>query len=83
MNNPGQDYSNLIGTIEKFPGWAKVLKSQWFVYYNGSANDIFNILSEHMDKNDNLYVCEITQNQQGWINKTASDWLSKHLGLMH
>lgn len=77
LNTPGKDYTKLIDQIRKFSGWFPVLKSQWFVCYNGTASDVYNKLAPCIDKNDRMFICEITSNRQGWLNQDGWDWLTQ------
>ena len=78
LNKPGQDYQALIDAIQTYDGYCKALWSQWFIYSNESAKDIYEHLRAYIDDNDRLLVCEITENQKGWLSKEVVAWLKMH-----
>ena len=72
LNKPEQDYPALIRAIETYNAnnehFCKVLKSQWFLYSNKTAKQIFNHLSRFIDEDDELFVCELNGNCFGKFN---------------
>ena len=73
LNNPGKDYSALIKAIETYNAnnehYCKVLMSQWFIYSNKTAEQIFTHLRRFIDDNDELFVCELNANCFGRFNE--------------
>ena len=51
------------------------LYSQWFVQTNDSPDSWQQTLKRVMDSNDSLFICQVREPNQGWINKIpgASD----------
>jgi hypothetical protein len=74
LNKPGQNYNELYAAIEKYPN-CHPLKSVWFVKSNANATTIYDDLKQHIDKNDTLFVCEITTNRNGWLLQSAHTFL--------
>lgn len=75
LNNSGKNYDGLIQAIENYTN-IKALYSTWFIKSNSSASDIYNNLSSYIDRDDHLFVVEISSsNQQGWMPKKVWDWL--------
>ena len=75
---PGQDYTKLYEGIKDLGEYIHPLESTWFVRVedNHVAADINNRLHALMDKNDSLFVVDITdQNRQGWMPKSFWTWL--------
>ena len=79
LNQPGQDYKNLIDAIKSYPGYCLALKSQWFIETNDeeTADTIFNNLSKHIDNNDLLFVCRVIKNLHGRFSKDCCEWLKQ------
>ncbi|GAB1444369.1 hypothetical protein MASR2M39_32270 [Ignavibacteriales bacterium] len=74
LNKPGQNYNELYAAIRSYRNYHP-LESVWFIKSNATATAIFNALHPHIDKNDTLFVCEITSNRSGWIPKDAWTFL--------
>ena len=76
---PGQDYTKLYEGIKGLGEWFHPLESTWFVKINTpitTATDLNNKLHVLMDKNDSLFVVDITdQDRQGWMPKSFWDWV--------
>ena len=69
LNQPNQDYPKIVKAIETYEKSFRVLKSQWFIYSNKTAEDIFNHLKRFIDEDDELFVCEVTRNCSGKFNE--------------
>ena len=78
LNQPGQDYPNVIKAIKTYEHHCQILKSQWLVCSHKMAEDIYNHLRKHIDDTDRLLVCEFTMNAEGWLSSRATDWLKEH-----
>lgn len=76
LNKPGQDYDDLIEAIKSYD-YIKVMKSTWFIKTTLTSTQIREHLMKHMDKNDSLFICEITSNRDGWLAKEVWEWLKK------
>lgn len=68
LNAPEQDYPKIIKAIETYDSCCRVLKSQWLIFSNHSAERIFNHLSRFIDEDDELFVCEVNANCAGKFN---------------
>ena len=79
LSKPGRDYSGLHEAIKSFGGWWHYLDSTWIVITNESPQQIWNQLSNHIDKNDSLLVIEVLDNVQGWLPKDAWDWIHENV----
>lgn len=81
LNAPGQDYTKIIKKIKEIAdGYCKPLESTWIIGYNGTATDVYNILSKQIDKTDRLLIMEATKNYAGYLNQDVIDWMKKHIG---
>ena len=72
---PGRDYSRLYDEIKRSSKWWHYLDSTWIVITNESAQQIWNRLAKHIDKNDYILIVEILDNVQGWLPKDAWKWI--------
>ena len=82
LNTEGQDYSALYDKIKSLGEWFHPLESVWFLQPLSTytaVNTITEQLRTTMDNNDHIFVVEITkQLRQGWLPKTAWEWLRAH-----
>lgn len=80
LNTEGKDYNALYDKIKSLGEWFHPLESVWFL--SSLSNDV-NVITDQlrttMDNNDHIFVVEITnQPRQGWLPKTAWEWLREH-----
>ena len=62
LHLPVQEYPEIIKAIETYQYHCHILKSQWFIYSDKTAEQIFNHLSRFIDEDDELFVCEVNAN---------------------
>ena len=79
LKAPGRDYNALYEEIKLIGETFHPLESVWFVKSTLKANDIYTKLRLKIDDNDSFFVVNITnQDRQGWLPKTAWEWLDKN-----
>lgn len=74
LNTPGQDYTGLYNEIKKKTWW-RYLDSNWLICTSESANEIYNRLKSHIDKNDSLLISEFGNDYQGFLPEKAWEWI--------
>lgn len=79
LRQPGRDYTSMYEAIKKGRTWWHYLESVWIIITSESPEQIWNTLSNNMDKNDYLLVIEVRDNVQGWLPKDAWDWIHKNV----
>lgn len=83
LNKTGQNYSELIDAIKELSNgtWWHHLDSTFIVKSYRSATFIKNTLSTHIDKNDELFVARLVEDESAWtgFNKRGTDWLENQL----
>ncbi|MGP6177847.1 hypothetical protein ACTU6U_11170 [Microbacterium sp. A196] len=81
LNKSGQDYTKLIDYLKSHNGWAKPLKSSFFVNTSLTAGQLRDKIKQHIDANDDVVV--VTVGGQGWATHGLSDklnaWLKSNL----
>lgn len=81
LNKSGQDYTKLIEYLKSHQGWAKPLKSSFFVKTALTAAQLRDGVKTHIDANDSVLVVTVTE--QSWasfgISKDVTDWMKKNL----
>jgi hypothetical protein len=79
LRTPGQNYDNLYKTIKSAPDCCHAMDSLWFISTNELVETWSERLKSRMDKNDYLFVVDISrQPRQGWMKKEVWEWLDKH-----
>ncbi|WP_256815572.1 hypothetical protein [Cytobacillus sp. Bac17] len=79
LNSPGQDYNKLYEEIKSFGESNHNMESIWFVKTNLTPKTMNERLKAKMDKNDFLFISEVTKNYYGFAPKTMWDWLSSRV----
>ena len=82
LNKPGQDYAKLHEAIKGLGPWWHYLDSTWLVDTNLNADQIWNRLSQHVDKNDFVLVIGVTRDYSGWLPKDAWEWIKSRSAKM-
>lgn len=75
LNEPNQDYEELFGAIKSFPGYYHLLKSGWLISTTMNAQQVSDLLLNHIDKNDFLLVSRVDDDRQGWLPDGAWTWI--------
>lgn len=60
LNNPGQDYNDLINKIKSFPYYSHFQKSNFLIKSTLTAKEIYNQLSIYLDDSDLIFISELT-----------------------
>lgn len=76
---PGRDYSGLYKAIKASQKWWHYLDSTWLIVTSETAEEIWNRLASHIDKNDYLLIIEVKNNVQGWLPKDAWNWIREYV----
>lgn len=78
LNNPGQRHSQILKAVKEYP-WARLSESSYAIESTASPQQVFNSLSSYLDKNDTLYVINLSCPYYGQGPQDVNDWLSKKL----
>ena len=76
LNQPGQNYDELHAAIKGCGVWWHYLDSTWLVDTNLTAQELWNKLSPHTDKNDNILILGINRDYEGQLPQKAWDWIN-------
>ena len=81
LNKTGQDYAQLIDYLKSHQGWAKPLKSSFFIATSLTASQLRDGIKTHIDANDDIVVVTVTG--QSWathsISSEVNEWLKNNL----
>jgi len=80
LSKPGQNYNDLIKTIEAYKTWSKMQQSVWIIVTKETAEQVRDKLTRYIDANDKLFVGGLT-GEGAWIgyNQSKTEWLNKYL----
>ena len=82
LNSEGQNYEDVIKTIKDCAGdgkWYSCWRSSYRIKTDMKVDEINDKIHQYLDKNDTLFVVEVTSNYQGWINKKDWDFVNKEI----
>lgn len=80
LHLPGQKYGDVKNVIENFGGYSiKILESTWLVRNSLTPTQMVDRIQSVVDKNDSIFIAEITSSRQGLL--TDSQWanISKNI----
>lgn len=81
LNQAGQDYSKLIEYLKSLQGWAKPLKSSFFVKTTLSAAELRDEIVKRVDNGDDVVVVKVSG--QAWathgLSAKLNGWLRENL----
>ena len=80
LNDPGQNYDDLIEAIKKYGTYCKINKSDWIIVSTEDVSTIRDNLCTYIDNNDKLFVGKLS-GAAAWKNykKEITAWLKKNL----
>ena len=82
LRAPGRDYAELYKAIKSAAWWAHPLESVWIVACDLTAEQVFDRLHGHIDKNDGLMVLRLADVGAGkWcgLAQNVSDAMATNL----
>lgn len=72
-------YTGLYDAIKSFGGWWHYLDNTWLIMYDGTAAQILERLTPHINESLNLLVVEMGRDRQGWLPPKAWEWFKKNI----
>lgn len=79
LRKPGQEYKNLFDELQASTSWWHFLDSTWLIATPESANELYNRLRTHLDRDDSILVIQAGADRQGWLPKKAWEWIDREL----
>lgn len=77
--SPGQNYDELYKAIKSYSKWGHITKSTWLIKTSDSCEKVRDNLLKHLDKNDRLFVGELS-GTAAWYNVLCgSEFLQENL----
>ena len=75
LKEPDRNYKALHNAIKSCGKFWHYLDSTWLVDTDLDANEIWEQLEPHVDKNDRVLVIGVTQDYTGQLPKKAWEWI--------
>ena len=60
LRSPGRNYDDLYDVIKSFPDWAHITESTWCVKTHLDCVELRDKLCSVLDRNDRMFVAELT-----------------------
>lgn len=79
LRKAGQDYSGLTDELKNSPSWWHYLDSTWLIATRESADQLWERISSHVDKNDSVLIMRVTAECSGWLPEKAWEWIRQHV----
>ena len=82
LNKQDKDYEGVFQAIKDASDgtWIKPLLSTWLIRSNYSnANAVYKVIKPYLDNNDNIYICELKHNNQGWLSEKTWSFIREQI----
>jgi hypothetical protein len=73
------DYKGLLEELKDSPIWWHYLESTWLIITDETPAELFQRLAPHLHRLDSLLVIEVRDNCQGWLPKSAWNWIHQYV----
>lgn len=70
---------DIVADIQKFSEWARLSESSYAITTSHTADAVYEILSKHLDDNDNCYIISLAQPHFGQGPEEVNQWLADNL----
>lgn len=74
-----KNYTGLHEQLKASEGWWHYLDSTWLIATQEDANQLYNRLAPHLDREDSILIIQAATDMQGWLPKEAWDWIGREL----
>ena len=71
-----RDLSKLEKELKSTGTWWHHISNIWIIESSESANEVYDRIARYLTKADTILVTQITNEQQGWLSKSAWKWLN-------
>lgn len=81
LNSPGQKYEEVRKVIKKeiSNGYCNYWESSFLFRSALTPSEMLDKLRPHLDSGDKLFVTEIVNNKQGWLNKKQWNFINQNI----
>jgi hypothetical protein len=74
-----QDYHNFYEVVKQQGKWWHYMASTWLLSTQKTPQEVVDAVLPHMDTQDFLLVCELSNKYQGRLPKPAWEWIKQEL----
>jgi hypothetical protein len=74
-----QDYHNFYEVVKQQGKWWHYMASTWLLSTQKTPQEVVDAILPHMDVQDLLLVCELSNKYQGRLPKPAWEWIKQEL----
>lgn len=75
LKTPGRDYTGLYEELKRSPAWRHDLESTWLIATTETAQQIWDRIKGHIDKNDRVIILQAGPDYLGLDHLDAWTWL--------
>lgn len=82
LDNPGQRYKDFQkALIENVSNgiWCHYLESTYLLQSDSTPDKILSALKPYLDGNDKVFITEMVNNHQGWLDKDQWEYINNHI----
>jgi hypothetical protein len=79
LRTPNRDYTGLYDELKNSQKWWHFIGSTWLIYTDETPQEIWDRISNHIDKNDYALIIEVRNNCEGWLPKDAWEWINENV----
>jgi hypothetical protein len=76
LNNPSKNYTPLFEALKLQGPWWHYLKSTWLIDTNKTPTEVWNVIANHVEATDRVFVTNLAPGHQGWLDKDAWAWIN-------
>ena len=77
--NADDEYEDFAAAVDEYPAWRHVFGQNWFICSDGSAEDIYEDLVQHLFEDDCLFITEVEGNYASLMPKETVKWLERNV----
>lgn len=79
LNNPGQNYENLLKIIKSYD-WIKLSESSYAIASEEEPQDVYKKIQSYIDKTDRIVIVALNLPWWGYVvDNSVRVWLNTHL----
>lgn len=78
LDQPNRNYSGLYERLKSYEAYCRPTESTWILATSRSAQQIYDYIRPAMDSGDYVFISNLGQDRQGWLQKDTWEWLRNH-----
>ena len=79
LKAPTNNRDNVIEDIKSLGTWCKYLTTTFLVKTYYSKEEVTNICTKNLDKNDRMIIAPVSEMVSGWLDSDQWNWIQQNL----